>query len=210
MSNSDISIILIDYATAILAKQFHVRHGMIPPSTFQYQYIPGAKVSDYNQIPPTVRAVQIHYSDNLFLTTCQNGATITIFDSLYNSQRPHRIHRQLSSVYAAFTKTNSPHISYIVPQSQDATSDCGAFAIVNAYLLLSNIDPQIVHVTQCLLRSHILTALNNQSFQAFPHQVSKRQYQRQYKQPHRSIKEFSTTENENCNINRRMTRSNEA
>jgi hypothetical protein len=49
LSNSDISIILIDYATAILAKQFHVRHGMIPPSTIQYQYIPGAKVSDYNQ-----------------------------------------------------------------------------------------------------------------------------------------------------------------
>jgi len=80
----------------------------------------------------------------------------------------------------------------------------------NAYVMLSNIDPQTVHLTQCLLRSHILSALNNQSFQAFPHQVSKRQYQRQYKQLQRSNQEFSTTENENCNINRRMKHSNEA
>jgi Ulp1 family protease len=136
-----VSMEVIDYAAALLQRQFTLTFGMRPPSTLQYYFTNGLPIPSDIRIPQNCIAVQIHYLDSHYLVSQQKGNAITIYDSLYNSNRLNQILTQLRAIYSVFHVPNkSSPVQYICPQSQGFSTDCGPFAVANAFYLLSGVN----------------------------------------------------------------------
>ena len=154
----------------------------------------------------------MHYIDGHYVTSHQDASTgtITIYDSLFNQNRMQSMETQQRAVYASLNGRIFSNVQYIVPQSQRNSSDCGAFAIANAFLLLSKIPPQSIYLQQSQLRNHILQSLRAQSFALFPATSKCAEYHLQYMQMQRKDPTFQANENANRNIARRKNRKDES
>ena len=59
--------------------------------------------------------------------------------------------------------------SYVIPQTQGSTLDCGAFAAANAYYLSKQVSPCEFHLHQHLIRLHLKKCLEDGIITDFPH-----------------------------------------
>ena len=145
--SGSIDVQVVDYFSVPLKTQLHIEYGLLPPSLIYHQSIEGTTSED--SIPNEANAVQIHYIDAHYVVSSKTNKNITIFDSLNNPDRIQSLSKQLKIMYENFENLTT---SYVIPQTQGSTLDCGAFAAANAYYLSKQVSPCGFH-----LHPHLIT-----------------------------------------------------
>lgn len=162
--SGSIDVQVMDYFSVLLKTQLHIEYGLLPPSLIYHQSIEGTTSED--SIPKEANAVQIHYIDAHYVVSSKTNKNITIFDSLNNPDRIQSLSKQLKIMYENFENMT---ISYVIPQTQGSTLDCGAFAAANAYYLSKQVFPCGFHLHQHLIRLHLKKCLEDGIITDFPH-----------------------------------------
>ena len=164
-----IDINLIDYINSLLRVQFNVTYGMVKPSVLYLKSISNEPLKDNEIIPRHVFAVQIHFINGHFIVSSQCGSYVTVYDSLPNVYRTKHILPQLKLIYASVSDLTN--VKYILPQNQGASTDCGVFAVNNAFMLLKGLFPQHYEVQQSSLRTHLHACILQGYISDFPRKV---------------------------------------
>ncbi|WAR30905.1 PIF1-like protein [Mya arenaria] len=160
-----IDIQVLDYYSALLKAQCAQTHGLIPPSVLYQQQLSNENIHTGQIVPEGVDAVQIHFINDHYLVSAKQNDTITVFDSLKNTNRVQRLIPQLRRIYGDLGKLS---IKYIVPQSQGTSDDCGVFAAANAYFLVNGESLYHLILDQDALRNHLKLCLQNGTITDFP------------------------------------------
>ena len=167
MFENNLPISLMDYVSVLLKAQFNVSLGLYPPSYVYAKVVAGETLLPEQVIPrDAAEAVQIHFINSHYVVSYYHEGSVTVFDSLPNATRCADLNPQLKLVYAS---CNAPiTIGYKVPQTQGCSTDCGLFAIYNAYSLLKHEDPACRTVKQNEMRNHIYKCLTQGIISDFP------------------------------------------
>ena len=142
--------------------------GLIPPS-FLYGATQSCQdIAEYKILSNSF-AVQVHYIGGHYVVSCQNeNHDIVVYDSLPSKNRVQQLMPQLLVLYERLQNFRRTEVKYIVAQVQGATVDCGAFAVANAHLLLSGVEPCSVRLLQNQLRAHLYQILASECVTPFP------------------------------------------
>lgn len=153
--------------SVLLKAKFNVSLALYPPS---YVY---AKMAARENLPPeqviprdSAEAIQIHFINYHYVVSYYHQGSVTVYDSLHNASRCADLNPQLQLLYASCDKPIT--IQYKVPQSQGCSTDCGHFAVYNAYSLLKHEFPACRTVQQNQMRNHLYKCLTRGIISDFP------------------------------------------
>lgn len=157
--------------------------GMLPPQVLYWEAKYGGagdagdneddceKKYTIEMMKPGCTHTQLHHIEDHYLVSHQRGGNVYIFDSINRSIHVNEVLPQLKLIYESVASSGVPEqfITYLVPQEQGATQDCGLFAAAWSVLLLhTRYDPMLVVLDQEMLREHMYDCLKDGEVSQFP------------------------------------------
>ena len=92
--------------------------------------------------------------------------TVRLYDSMNNNTISLAVQKQLSKLIYPASKFLTVEI--MESQLQEGCSDCGLFAIANAFMLCNGVGPSSTHWYQDKMREHLVASFKSKNFMTFP------------------------------------------